>query len=519
MAHDHPPSPATGPPAAGRPGHAVVAALALVLVAAGILWLTPASEFRELASERPDRPRISERAGTMVRLSWQPVGYADRYEVTVSRGLFGAEAEFSVRGTEAQVPNLDYDTEYDIRVAAVDERSPDTDVTSRSSPAVEVRTLERGQPALLQPTTPTVVEARNTKLTIGWEPVVTAPAYDVQLSAESTFAAPSTLTTTDRRITFDGLDADTAYFARIRTVGARGTTSAWTPVVEARTILATDPLPLAVATYNVKCHSCGGPSWKSRKSGVVATIASRGLDVVGLQEAQQSGGPQFIDLLNELNLVQPGWEITSREVPGTLGVRIIYNTRTVRLLEQGSAKYRHQSNGDRHHQRYYVWGLFQQRASGKRFYFFNTHIEPESLTARVAQGRELAKAVRRMRGPLPAVAVGDFNASQFKVYKVHRAMTKAGMVDPLGVRPDSYKIGRRASAERRIHTNFDSFNGFDSRPRKSAGKKRNGKYIDYIFVTPMRVLEYENVANVDGTGRYRRAASDHNMLRAIVGLS
>jgi endonuclease/exonuclease/phosphatase family metal-dependent hydrolase len=490
-------------------------ALALVVLAAATIVLGAVFEFTR--PDRPDVPRVSDIAGRAVRVSWQPVLSADHYDVTVSRG-YRRVTGFRVEATEAQIPKLEYDTEYRVSVTAVDERESKPDLASRSSEPVEVRTLRRGLPALLPPTSPTVAEARPNSLTIGWEPVIDATTYEVEVSAVYDFETSIVRRSTSRRAVVTGLDAATPYYVRIRALGARGTTSDWAPVLHAQTILATDPLPLAVATYNVKCHSCGGPSWKSRRFGVAATIASRGLDVVGLQEAQQSGGPQFEDLLNALNDIQDGWEITSRKVNGTLGVRIFYNTRTVKLLDQGGVRYRHQGNSDRHHQRYYVWGLFQQRSSGKRFWFFNTHIDPDSLTARVAQGKELGKAVARMRGNLPAIAVGDFNASQFKVYEVHEAMTKAGLVDPLGVREDSHRVSRKATAERRIHTNFDSYNDFSSRPKRKVGPRRNGRYIDYIFTTPMRVTEFENVVNLDSKGRYRRAASDHNMLRAIVGL-
>lgn len=491
--------------------------VALAALAAGALVVTSGVDFGTWTLDRPARPRVVESAGTMVRVSWQPVTYSDHYEVTVSQG-FRTVATSRVDGTETQIAQLDYGTTYDIRVAAVDERSPKSDVTSRRSEAATVETMRRGSPALLEPTTLTVAEARNTSLALGWEPVSTAREYEVQLATDHRFLAPRTVRSDGRRAVLDDLDANTGYVVRVRAVGAGGTRSSWTPALAARTLLATDPLPLAVGTYNVKCHSCGGPSWKSRRPGVAATIASRGLDVIGLQEAQQSGGPQFLSLLRALNRIQPGWRVTSTKVRGTLGVRILFHTDAVTLIDSGGVRYRNQSNDNRYHQRYYTWALFQQRSSGKRFYFVNTHIDPDSLTARVAQGQELGKAVRRMRGTLPAVVVGDFNASQFKVYEVHEAMAKAGLIDPLGVREDSDRIGRGARAERRIHTHFDSFNGFDNRPRKSAGKNKNGRYIDYIFVTPMRVIEFENVVNLDSTGRYRRAASDHNMLRAIVGL-
>ena len=73
--------------------------------------------------------------------------------------------------------------------------------------------------------------------------------------------------------------------------------------------------------------------------------------------------------------------------------------------------------------------------------------------------------------------------------------------------------------EKRINTHLDSFNNFGSRPSGSVSHPLNGTYIDYIFSTPMRVLEYENVVDLDASGQFRGGApSDHNMLRAVVGL-
>ena len=120
---------------------------------------------------------------------------------------------------------------------------------------------------------------------------------------------------------------------------------------------------------------------------------------------------------------------------------------------------------------------------------------------------------------MPAVVVGDLNASQYHVYGVHQALTGAGYVDPLGVMPSSHQPSGDATVEKRINTHLDSFNNFGSRPSSSVGPPLNGTYIDYIFTTPMRVMEYENVVDLDASGRFRGGPpSDHNMLRAVVGL-
>ena len=47
----------------------------------------------------------------------------------------------------------------------------------------------------------------------------------------------------------------------------------------------------------------------------------------------------------------------------------------------------------------------------------------------------------------------------------------------------------------------------------------NGTQLDFIFLTKMRVSEYEVVVNVDSSGHFvGRIPSDHNMIRATVWL-
>jgi hypothetical protein len=115
--------------------------------------------------------------------------------------------------------------------------------------------------------------------------------------------------------------------------------------------------------------------------------------------------------------------------------------------------------------------------------------------------------------------VGDLNASQFHVYGVHEALKGAGYVEPLGIQRSSHAVGDGATVEKRINTHINSFNDFRAQPIINVGPSMNGTFIDYIFTTPMRVLEYETVVDLDSSGRFRGGPpSDHNMLRAVVGL-
>jgi endonuclease/exonuclease/phosphatase family metal-dependent hydrolase len=223
--------------------------------------------------------------------------------------------------------------------------------------------------------------------------------------------------------------------------------------------------------------------------------------------------------MHQLAARQDGWKITDQRIDGSLGTRVIFNTRTLRLVKAGAVHYGHQLSGSHFRQRFYSWAVFTQRSSGKDFLFVSTHLEPRSVSVRLAQARQLAAGTEQLRGSLPAIVVGDFNASQYHVYGVHQALTSAGYVDPLGVLPSSHRPSGEATVEKRINTHLDSFNNFSSRPVGSVRPPLNGTYIDYIFSTPMRVLEYENVVDLDSSGRFRGGApSDHDMLRAVVGL-
>jgi endonuclease/exonuclease/phosphatase family metal-dependent hydrolase len=223
--------------------------------------------------------------------------------------------------------------------------------------------------------------------------------------------------------------------------------------------------------------------------------------------------------MRQLNAREGGWKITDRRVNGTLGVRLIFNTQAVRLVKAGATRYRNQLSGHEFRQRFYTWAIFTQRSSGKDFLFVNTHLEPRSVGVRLQQARQLAADVARMRNNLPTIVVGDLNASQFQVYGVLDALKGAGLVEPLGIMRASHAIGPDATVEKRINTHLSSHNNFAPRPIQRSSTDANGTYIDYILSTPMRVLEYENVVDLDASGRFRGGApSDHNMLRAVVGL-
>ena len=297
---------------------------------------------------------------------------------------------------------------------------------------------------------------------------------------------------------------------------------------------------LRVASYNILCYTCGGPSWASRRSAVASTIRQQKPDVVGIQEASQGKMPgknvnQFMDLLAVLGgdyaaANSKGYNCVRSHTPSkcdykdqgaSQGTRIIYNSSTVKLLDEGSRKLTSAAGaGDR----YVVWARFQQRNSGEKFLFVNTHLEHRKGSSyyelRKTQTKQVLATVAQHRGSLPVILVGDWNSDKWA--KPSNApsdlIQKAGFVDPLGHVYRSKAIGKNATVEKRIRTNYWSVNHL-KRTAQHYPAGTNGVNIDQIYVSRMRVSEFEVVVKLDSKGRFvGTIPSDHNMLRATVHL-
>ena len=84
---------------------------------------------------------------------------------------------------------------------------------------------------------------------------------------------------------------------------------------------------------------------------------------------------------------------------------------------------------------------------------------------------------------LPSYFVGDFNSHKWTVPSngPYDVMTAAKFVDPLGNTYRSTKSTKGAIVDKRIRTNFSSFNGYATKARSF--NYVNGTYIDYIWVS------------------------------------
>lgn len=288
-------------------------------------------------------------------------------------------------------------------------------------------------------------------------------------------------------------------------------------------------------------------TWAKRRSTVVRQILGQKLDVLGVQEVNQSsiykrrlyyGDNQYLDLKGALNARGGHYALTNSNayncarptstykcVAKNMGSsgdnRILYNVRTVTLVKQGAVTYSTHSSG--HPNRYLAWAVFKMRRTGRSFFFTNTHLDPYSIRAREKQWSQMIRTINSRHGRLPVIAVGDFNTSKFSSYAdtYIPKMKRYGYGDVLNQVPNrNTLIRRRAEATRRAWVN--SFNDF-RRNAASFGyedhRNKIGNGIDWIFATNrLRVKAWEVVVNLDPKSLDVRGTipSDHCLVRATI---
>jgi endonuclease/exonuclease/phosphatase family metal-dependent hydrolase len=324
--------------------------------------------------------------------------------------------------------------------------------------------------------------------------------------------------------------------------------------VTADSVAKSRSVDVRVASFNVQSVGVDKTAgnrlpWKQRRGTVMSEILREHVDVIGLQEVNPSntfsrrlvdGSNQMFDLRNGLNKrgghfalnsnaavdclnATTGYHCRARSRGASGSERILYNTQKLTLLRRGFVKYSHQSATSKGMG--LAWVVLRSKVNGHAFLFTSTHLDPPNRTVRVAQWRQLIANVRRLRGNLPVVSVGDFNTQKFDAItkSMLPAMHRAGFGDVLN---QQYRVNpsRGVRAEKRINGWINS-NNRESRNVRSysypSNHAKTGNSIDYIFASNrLRVKEFKLVLNFNSrtlrvTGTI---ASDHNMLRATVVL-
>ncbi|MDQ3156385.1 MAG: fibronectin type III domain-containing protein [Actinomycetota bacterium] len=500
------------------------------MLAAVVLLTGGGFSVRALAHDEPVplAPRglaAVDTASEMISLEWKPVALADSYEVVVSDGAAMAKHRTYRSTTPAvQIPGLQESTKYFVKVRGVSMPTGEEKNPGKYSSVASVETAEAKFPALVPPTGFHTTTVESATIDFVWDPIIKSKFYEMQYAVDKDFAKPRTVKVDAEKTTarIRGLEPENRLFVRLRAQGIDGKVGRFSETLEVRTIVPTEEIPIRVASYNIRCHSCGGASWSRRRTPVANTIAAQSPDVIGLQEAAQSrpggfGTSQFEDLRALVTSTGTEYRVTQPAIAASQGTRILYKPSKVVMLDAGSVRYSNQKGGQ--NLRYFAWAIFRQRSTGQEFFFASTHLQPgkdsSAVGARNGQVRQLINSIPQLNPKkYPTLMVGDFNDYQYLNFTVQSLMRQAGYIDSLGIQYRSRVPAKWATVEKRIHTNYDSFNdGKGSPPVGTGNPNFNGTYLDYIFMSPMKVKSFENLINARSG-----IPSDHNMIRADVVL-
>lgn len=489
----------------------------------------------------PTGLRSTAQATSMLALDWDDVTGAPAYTLLLSRSSsMTTPVTRTVSTSAAQLGGLSAGVTYYARVRAAEvEGTP----LSEQSTVLTVKTPTTGFSALA-PSGLAAGAMESTSAPLSWSEVEGATNYRVQYSKAADMSGANYVRSVATTQSVEGLDADTTYYFKVRVIDADGgNLSDYSAAVKASTTVAA--VPMKVASYNVRCANCYAGTntelkWVDRRAHVVQNIKSRMPDVIGIQEASQgwlSGTniSQFEDLRTRLRAAGTAYEVTDldrnncvksttpssckyKDQGASQGTKVFYNTTTVEKISSGS-KMLPQCSGC--NDRYVAWGIFTYKATGKKFFFADTHLEPGSDKYSIRQSQAvamMAEIAKQNVDRLPVFVVGDLNSTRYfsPANAPYDKIVATGLVDPLGHTYKSAAISLKATAEKRLRANYNSFNDF-SRTLTKYADNQNGSNIDYIFTSPMRTLEWETVLTLDDAGRLSGVVpSDHNMIMATV---
>ena len=488
----------------------------VVLFAALALLLTmsppPSATADTVLPPAPGVVTVSQRP-TMVIAAWAAVEVARGYAIELDTlPSFSAPRRILTADTISLLTGLTPETGYYLRIATW----ADDPNTLGEWSSLYMFTTGAREFAILPPVV-TTESLTSTSITAEWKDLGEDLTYEAAIGEnpdDLTDPKPAKKLTS----TFDELKKVTKYYVSVRAVNAAGEpVTAWSDPVAQKTA---KELPLRVGSYNILCENCSGgkAKWASRRGALVETIQDQDLDVLGVQEASigsiPGGGAQYMDLINRLGSPYKLTEYGRKTSPD---VRIIYNAKRLELVKQGTIALPRGNSA-----RFLGWAIFEQKSSGKKFFFTNTHLEPKDgkkfWNTRNRQTSAIISATKRLAGELPVISVGDYASTKWDdpSNRPYDLMQAAGYKDPLGNAARSHNSAPGAFVEKRINTSYASYNMYQRKARNFAGDV-NGSNTDYIFVSEMRVPEYEVVVKVNSAGQFVGVIpSDHNLIRATV---
>ncbi len=245
-----------------------------------------------------------------------------------------------------------------------------------------------------------------------------------------------------------------------------------------------------VGTFNLRYANTTdtGNLWPSRLPAVASLIRFHQFDVFGTQEV-------LIDQLNDLKNTLPQYEYygRGRDDGKEAGehASIFFLKEKFNLLDSGD--FWLSTHPDVPGKgwdatccnRICSWVYLQEKSSGKKFYFFNTHFDHQGKIARVESAKLILRKIRAIAGNEPVIFTGDLNGSHSSEW--YGILANSGLIS------DTY------GQVKYPYLNSPSFNNF--------GKNiLDNEVIDHVFVSRHFVAERWGLLTDTYHGKY---PSDH----------
>ena len=240
---------------------------------------------------------------------------------------------------------------------------------------------------------------------------------------------------------------------------------AWTAPL-AGTVQGPAPLDLRVMTYNLRYASQTPPNaWPSRRPIMKNLIASVAPDVIGTQEGLYA---QLKDIASDLPAYE--WIGLGRD-GGSRGEFMAVFYKRARFEPMafdhfwlsdtpeviGSATWGHSNR------RMVTWVRLRERATGREFLFWNTHLDHEVEAARQKAAALIRDRLAAADRAIPLILVGDFNCAAGSSRAFEILTGDAGLSDAWTM------------AASRVNEGLNTFNGFQP-------ARKEGVRIDWVLL-------------------------------------
>ncbi len=251
-----------------------------------------------------------------------------------------------------------------------------------------------------------------------------------------------------------------------------------------------EKIRISVVSYNMRVGTAndGENSWEFRKGATAEMIKSLQPDLIGVQEAMKFQADYIAE-----NCPEYGCYGVAREDGVAKGehMSIFYKKEVFNLLDSHTFWLSETpdvpSKGwDASYKRTATIAFLEHKASGKKFYYVNTHLDHKG---KLAQKNGLLLIVERIENinpdRLPLILSGDFNLASYEepVLALNEHMLNTRSVAPVTDTLPTFNAWGKALKQAAIGENFKDMPTRDF-------------IIDYIFYSPMDptiCLEYRTV--------------------------